>query len=76
MDFGTQMSAHREPCVPSVVFLEENHGLVLVKGPNSGGSSGIWASGSPKGRPASQSYLGYLPFCLGFISILCVGATD
>ena len=27
------MSAHREPCVPSVVFLQENNGLVLVKCP-------------------------------------------
>ena len=36
MDLGTQMSAHREPCVPSVVFLEENHGLVLAGGPKCG----------------------------------------
>ena len=27
------MSAHRETGVPSVISMQENHGLVLVKGP-------------------------------------------
>ena len=36
--FGTQMSVHKEPGVPSVVFIQENNGLVLAKGPDSGGS--------------------------------------
>ena len=50
MDFGTQMSANREQCVPSVVFLEENHGLVLAKGPIVAVPNGFWHTNvSPQG---------------------------
>ena len=33
-EFGPQVSAHGELCVPIVSFLEDEHGFVLARGPN------------------------------------------